>query len=130
MKRVEQRQLVGFTSSHVLADVAHRVMTLEAISLFGWPAAGIASRLRKHHAEIPKLTVYLQAIAQFSLLGIQVLPITQTLIEAATLLSKQHELLIGDGLLLASMQHHSLTTLASNDADFDRVPGLTRYGPV
>jgi predicted nucleic acid-binding protein len=87
IKRVEQRQLQGFTSAHVLSDVAHRLMTLEAIDLLGWPAAGVAARLRRHHVEIPKLMVYRQAIARIPLLGIQVLPITQSLVEAATRLS-------------------------------------------
>ena len=130
VKQVEQRQLHGFTSTHVLADVAHRLMTLEAISLLGWPPAGIAARLRKHHAEIPKLQVDLQAVARIPLLGIQVLPITQPLVEAAPLLSRQYELLTGDALLVSLMQANGLTNLASNDSDFDRVPGITRYAPV
>lgn len=37
---------------------------------------------------------------------------------------------IGDGLILAVMQTCPLTNLASSDADFDRVPGLTRDTPV
>jgi hypothetical protein len=55
LKRVELHQLQGFTSAHVLGDVAHRLMTLEAISLLGWPLARVAARLRKHHVEIPKI---------------------------------------------------------------------------
>jgi predicted nucleic acid-binding protein len=130
LKRVELNQLQGFTSAHVLGDVAHRLMTLEAISLLGWPPAGVAARLRKHHAEIPKLGVYRQAIASAPLLGIQVLPITHLLVEAATLLSHQFELLTGDALVVAVMRQQGLTDLASADDDFDRVPGLTRYAPA
>jgi predicted nucleic acid-binding protein len=32
--------------------------------------------------------------------------------------------------LVAVMQANGLTRLASNDADFDRVPALTRYAPA
>ena len=46
------------------------------------------------------------------------------------MLSQQHELLTGDALILAVMQANALANIASNDADFDRVPGLTRYTPV
>jgi len=130
LKRVELGDLHGFTSAHGVADVAHRLMTLEAIALKGWPAAGIAARLRKHHGEISTLSVYRQAIARIPLLGIQVVAITQALVEHATRLSQQHQLLTGDALILAVMQANALTNLASNDADFDRVPGLTRYAPV
>jgi uncharacterized protein len=129
LEQIEQGNLEGFTSAHCLADVAHRLMTLEAIRLFNWPAAGIAHRLRKHHREIPKLIIYRQAIADLPQSKIHVLPITQTLVESATLLCGQHELLIGDALVVAVMQQHGLTNLASVDPDFDRVPGITRYGP-
>ncbi len=130
LKRVELRDLSGFTSAHVLADVTHRLMTLEAINLMGWPPAGIAARLRKHHVEIPTLSVYRQAIGRILLLGIQVFPLTHAEVEAATLLSQQYELLTGDALVVAVMRQHGLTGLASADDDFDRVPGLTRYAPL
>jgi predicted nucleic acid-binding protein len=126
---IEQGALSGFISTDVLADVAHRLMTLEAIAVNGWPYAGIAARLRKHHDLIPKLTIFRHAIASFPQLHIQVIPITQPLLEAATLASQQFELLTGDALVVAVMQAHGLTHLASNDADFDRVPWLTRYEP-
>ena len=129
IKQVELQQLHGFTSAHVLGDVAHRLMTLEAVNLLGWTYTGIAARLRKHPAEIPKLSVFRQAIARIPLLGIQVLPITFALVESATLLSQQHELLTGDALIVAVMQNHGLSSVASADDDFDRVPGITRYAP-
>ena len=130
VKRIEQRVLSGVVSSHVLADVVHRVMTLEAITLNGWPKAGIAARLRKHHAEIPKLTHFERVITSVPQLAIQVLPITQALLQAANAATKQYELLTGDALVVAVMQANGLTDLASLDADFDRVPGITRYAPV
>jgi predicted nucleic acid-binding protein len=129
VQQIEQGVLSGFTSTDVLADVAHRVMTLEAIAVNGWPYAGIAARLRKHHQSISKLTIFQQAIAALPQLKIQVIPVTQRLLEAATVASQQFELLTGDALVVVVMQAHGLTHLASNDADFDRVPGLTRYEP-
>jgi predicted nucleic acid-binding protein len=130
LKQVELNQLRGFTSAQVLGDVAHRLMTLEAINLLGWPLTRIAARLRQHHGEIPRLSVYRQAIARIPLLRIQVQPITQSLVESATLLSHQYELLTGDALIVAVMQANGLTDLASADADFDRVPGIMRYAPA
>jgi predicted nucleic acid-binding protein len=129
VKRIENQHPAGFISTHVLSEIAHRLMTLDALDRFGWPPAGIAARLRKHHSEIPKLTLHVQAIAQLPLLGIQAVTITSPLVEAATLVSQQHELLMGDSLVVAVMQAHGLTHLASNDADFDRIPWLKRYEP-
>ena len=31
VERIEQKEITGFTSSHCLADVAHRIMTIEAM---------------------------------------------------------------------------------------------------
>ncbi len=45
-------------------------------------------------------------------------------------ISQRYELLCGDALIVAIMEHHGLTHLASNDSDFDRVPWLKRYSPV
>ena len=38
VKRIEQHQLPGFISTHVLSEIAHRLMTLEA-------STGLAGRL-------------------------------------------------------------------------------------
>jgi len=128
IERIELQDILGFTSSHVVADVAHRLMTLEAMESFGWPYAGIAMRLRKHANEIPKLQVYRQLIAHIPHLGIQIIPMTFPLIETAT--SSPRQLLIGDALIVAAMEANGIIALASNDADFDRVPGISRYSPV
>jgi predicted nucleic acid-binding protein len=48
LKRIESHEIVGWTSPHVLAEVSHRLMTIEACSLFGWTYQGIAARLRRH----------------------------------------------------------------------------------
>lgn len=130
VKRIERKQLLGFASSHVLSDVAHRLMTIEAILVYGWPIPGIAQRLRRNHAEIAKLTRFRQAVDEVPLLGIQVLPATQSLVSAAAIVSQQFQLLSGDALIVAVMQQHGLTNLASLDSDFDRVAQLTRYAPV
>jgi predicted nucleic acid-binding protein len=51
-------------------------------------------------------------------------------LDANTLIyHEQFELLTGDALIVATMGQQGLTKLASEDADFDRVPWLTRYEP-
>jgi predicted nucleic acid-binding protein len=130
LERIELQQLRGFTATHMLADVAHRLMTIEAMNLLGWPATRLAARLRKHHAEIPKLTISQQALVRIAQIGVQVLPVAEQHVMQASQLSQAHELLTGDALIVAVMQGHGLIHLASNDADFDRVPGITRYAPV
>ena len=130
VERIEQNDLKGCTSTAVISDCAHRMMSIEAMDRFGWPMAGLAARLRKRHAEIRKLTVFEQAINEVPQLGIRVHEVTLDLVLTAAKLSRQHELLSGDALVVAMMQASGLSNLASNDADFDRVPGIARYRPA
>ncbi len=81
-------------------------------------------------AEIAKLGLYQQAATKVAQLGIQVLPLSAALVLDATKLSQQFELLTGDALIVATMRQQALTKLASEDADFDRVLGLTRFASV
>lgn len=130
LERIQRNELFGFTSTHVLSDVAHRCMTLEAMQQFGWPVAGIARRLRRHPADVQTLTRFRQAVEAIPRIGVQVLTIAPSLISAAAIVSQQTGLLCGDALLVAVMRALGLSHLASHDADFDRVPGLTRYAPA
>jgi predicted nucleic acid-binding protein len=129
-ERIENQEIQGFTISHCLADVAHRVMTIEAMGQLGWPATGLAARLKKHHSQIPNLRLYQQAAEKVSQLSIQVLPVTEHLVLAATQISELFELLTGDALIVAAMRLVGISNLANGDADFDRVPSIIRYSPV
>ena len=53
MERIYKWQdFVAYTSTHVLGEMAHQLMILEAARVFGWPLAGITRRLRQNPAEI------------------------------------------------------------------------------
>jgi predicted nucleic acid-binding protein len=128
--RIENRKVVGYTSTQVLSNVAHRLMTIEASARFGWPFAGIAARLKRHHAEIPHLVQFRAAIDSAANSELRVLTVAAELVARAAAVSQQYELLSDDALVVAVMQANGLAHLASHDADFDRVSGITRYGPA
>jgi predicted nucleic acid-binding protein len=130
LDRIENQEITGFTSAHVLAEVVHRLMTVEACQSFGWPVRGIARRLRHHPAEVQQLTRARQAVDEITLIGLDVLPVGKAHVSLAPDISRQTGLLCGDALVVAVMRDRGLAHLASQDADFDRVPGITRYAPV
>jgi predicted nucleic acid-binding protein len=105
-------------------------MTIEASTLFGWPFQGIAYRLQKFPAQLQKLAAFRQAVETVLNSKIKILSIQPSLVLTAAALSQQTGLLSNDALIVAVMQASGLTNLASNDADFDRVPGINRYPPV
>lgn len=129
VQRMENQELLGFTSTAVLSETAHHLMTLEASLLFGWPSK-IVQHLKQNRAAVQQLTKFRQAIAQVPQLRIRILTIPDFLIETAAALSQQTGLLSNDSLIVALMQHHGLSKLASEDADFDGVPGILRYAPT
>jgi predicted nucleic acid-binding protein len=128
--RIENHELQRFTSSAILASVAHRIMTLEAAALFQRPMQGIVGWLKRHPAEIQRLSRHKQVIDDLSLMSIQMLSVSNSQVSLAAELSGQFGLLTDDALVVTVMRQHGLQALASHDPDFDRVPGLIRYAPV
>jgi predicted nucleic acid-binding protein len=130
MLRIENGEIQGYTSSAVLADVVHRVMTLEAASLFSRSMQGIVTWLKQHPAEVQRLTRHRLIIDDLALIGIQVLPVSGPEVSQAADVSQQLGLLTDDALVVTVMRGNGLSALASHDGDFDRVPGLVRYAPA
>jgi len=58
LQRIENREIAGFTSTHALTEVSHRLMTIQASAQFGWQFAGIGNRLRASPSEVRKLTAF------------------------------------------------------------------------
>ncbi len=129
LKRIANQEIQASTSTHVLGEMAHRLLTFEACATFGWPYKGIAQRLANHPNEITKLSKYRQAINEVTLFGIQIFPVLPHHVPLACDMMRKYGLLFNDALVTALLNDHSLCHVASNDADFDRVPGLTRYSP-
>lgn len=129
LEQIENKVFEGCTSAHVLGDLSHRLMTIEAALLLGRPMTGIAGWLRRHPAEVQRLNRCRQAIDDLQAIPITILPVTGAQVSRAADFSRQYGLLTNDAVIVAIMHEHGLTHLASNDADFDRLPGIIRYAP-
>lgn len=130
LERIERQELNGYTSTHVVSEMAHRLMTIEAALRFTRPFAGIAPWMKKHPSEVQQLTRFRQAIQEVPRYRLQILTIPADLLDPAAEISQQAGLLHNDALIVALLRLHGFTNLASADADFDRVPGITRYAPA
>jgi predicted nucleic acid-binding protein len=130
LERIENGDLFGVTSTPVIADLYHRLMTLEANDVFGWPMQGIAHRLKRHPAEVQKLARYRQALDEISMLPLQLVAVTASLLSLAADVSRQYGLLCNDAVIVTVMHDRGLQQIASHDADFDCVPGIVRYAPA
>ena len=130
LKRVENQEVVALTSTNVLGDVVHRLMTIEACDRFGWPQQGIANRLRRHPNEVRALTGARQKLHDIQAARVAFLRVDSQHVFTAADLTQQTGLLYGDALIVAMMRDQGLTQLASTDPDFDGIQGLTRYAPL
>jgi hypothetical protein len=130
LEQIELGMLKGCIASPVLSEVAHRLMTLEACETFGWPYPGIAQRLRRHPDHIQKLFRFRDALVEILAIGMLIHPVSDEDVLRAAELAQQHGLLSNDALVVSIMRQYGVAHLASNDDDFDRVTGLTRYAPA
>jgi predicted nucleic acid-binding protein len=130
LQRIENQQLAGYTSTQVIGEVSHRLMTIEAHKFFGWPIAGIGNRLRKNPVEVRKLSLFRLAVEKLLQSKVQILLVPPAMLAAGVALSQQLGLLTNDGLIVAVLQAHGLNKIASNDDDFDSVQGVLRYAPA
>jgi predicted nucleic acid-binding protein len=103
LRRIERQEIVGFTSTHILSEVAHRVMMIEASHTFACPLAGIVQRLRRHPNQAQQLTGFRQAVEDVLQSSTQVLPIPAYLIGTAAQVSQQTGLLSNDALIAAGI---------------------------
>jgi len=92
-QRIENQQLVGYTASQVIGELSHRLMTLEANTLLGWPMAGIGNRLRTAPvggSEVEQVRTAVEKLVQGNL---QILTVTPAVLVAAVALSPAGRLL-------------------------------------
>ena len=127
LERIENQEINGLTTTHIVSEIAHRLMTIEAMQTYGWKSAGIALRLRNHPADVQTLHRFRLAVQEIPHFGVRILTVDPAWLDSAAGLSQQTGLLHNDALVVAAMHANGLTNLASADPDFDRVAGITRY---
>jgi predicted nucleic acid-binding protein len=130
IQRIEGQDLLAYTSTHVLSEVAHRLMLVGASALPGWTATKARQRLQSQPAVLRQLSGFRTAVQTILKSRTQILTVAPSLIEAAATISQSVGLLSSDALIVAVMQAEGLSKLASHDADFDRAPAITRYSPA
>src|SRR5260370_12745994 len=84
ISRVQNQELFGLTSTHVLTEVAHRLMMVEAGLLPSWKPKKVKQQLQKQPGSLQQLTGFRKAIETVLISRIQVLTEAPDLVLAAT----------------------------------------------
>jgi predicted nucleic acid-binding protein len=129
LKRVAREELAGHLTVPVLNDAVHKVMCSEAKERFNQPRAGMVNWLKANPDRARELTLAAEALRLVETMPITLLPVDLAALLDAQRAVQMHGLLASDALIVAMMNRHGITNLATNDDDFDSVPGLTVWKP-
>ena len=129
LKRVENGEIKGFTSTIVLAEVSHRLMVFEAIEQYKLSPKNAVRFLKEHPEKGKPLEKHLNAVIEIREMGVKLLPVEGKDIFASLELQRKYGLLTNDSINLHIMLRDSIFNLASNDMDFEAINFITLFKP-
>ena len=130
LERVERASIHGVTGAHILLEVLHRLMMIEAVTKGLISPSQPAKKLKQNWQVIQQLKDYNGCVNEIAALNVAVLPITQEIVRESEGLRRAHGLMTNDSITAALMIRHGLTNLATLDSDLQRVPGIALYQPT
>jgi predicted nucleic acid-binding protein len=129
LARCEAKELEACTGTHVLLEVSHRLMILEALHK-GLISGGQPVRKLKEKPEIIKgLSDYNLAVRQIPRMGVRVRAVTPSIIKESEAVRLQYGLLTNDSVSVAMMRKLRITAIATHDSDLLSIADLRVYRP-
>lgn len=118
-----------YTSTHLLAEAMHMVMIAEAAARFALTRTSLVNWLQANRPRIGELSEFREAAREMAAIPVQCVPLTAAVLPRAAGIAKDLCLLTNDAITVALMRDRGLTHLATNDDDFDDIPGLQVWKP-
>jgi predicted nucleic acid-binding protein len=129
LERCEGGDLKGLTSTVVLAEVAHRLMIVEALTQGLAPVKNLTKKLGEQPDLVRRLHVYQEQIERIPLMGIDVVPLTLKTLLGSREMRTRHGLLVNDSLVAAAALEAGVDGLASADPHFSRLGSPKLFVP-
>jgi predicted nucleic acid-binding protein len=130
LERCAARELRALTSTLVLAEVTHRLMTVEATERGLVTPGHVVKKLRERPDLIRQLSEYQVQVEKIPWMGIEVVALERRTLATAGPLRSRYGLLTNDSLLAATALERGAIAFASADRDFERVEDLQLYSPT
>jgi len=130
LERCARRELLGYTSTPILAEVLHRRMVAEAIANGLVTARTAVRKLGETPEMVKQLTQYQEDVSKIPHMHLTILPLTLDIVQASAAVRKGEGLLTNDSFVVAFMREQDLTQLATANGDFDRVGSIAIYKPT
>jgi predicted nucleic acid-binding protein len=129
LERCERGQVKGISSVIVLAEVAHRLMMIEAVARKLVSGRNIAKKLRSQPQIVKKLHVYQEQIERIPLMGIKVEDLGMRIVLSSEEIRRKHGLLVNDSLIAATARAAGVGAIATADSDFEGMKELDCFVP-
>lgn len=127
--RCERGELWGVTGIHILLEILHRLMMIEAVSKGLVAPGNVAKKLREKPNVVEQLADYQIQTEAILEMGIDVVELTPDHLKATSRYRRRHGLLVNDSLTVAAMEIEGIPNLATADPDFARVETIQVYSP-
>jgi len=129
VRRCVERETHGVITSHILAEISHRLMIAEAHDN-GWTGgSNPARKLAEQPERVKVLNRYEQAVKSLLATGIHVEPIVKEDFLIMLRVQRESGLLTKDALLIACAERLQVQAIASADRQLSVVRDLILYHP-
>ncbi len=129
LDRCLKEEVTGITLFETVNEVTHRLMVAEALSR-GLITRATAKRLRENAGLISGLIDYWKNIERLLALNLLFVPVNEAIVRGAQVERQAAGLLTNDSMIVSCMREYGVSFLATNDADFERVSGITVFKPA
>lgn len=129
LERCARQQVLGYTSTFVIAEILHRLMIGEAVQKGLVTAKGAVAKLAEKPELVTQLRQYNECVKQISEMNVSIVSLTPDILTASKTIRERDGLLTNDSLVIATMLDLEIHDLASADVGFTRVEGIRVYAP-
>lgn len=127
--RIEEGDLIGYTSTTVLTEILHRLMIIEATEKLDIEPKNAIRYLKRHPQEVKKLTSHLSVPEKIKQMGLNFLTTNADDLIASNEIKKEFGFLTNDSINLSIMKRYNLKNIATNDPDFERIAYIQVWKP-
>lgn len=125
-----QKKFIAYTSLNILAEVCHRLMAIEAVSLGMVKPKNPSISLQKNSEIVKKLSVYYTQITNIMSWDIKIISTPDNIFIKSQNYRQRFGLLTNDSFIPVYMEQSGINHLASADKLFKSIPHISLYSPT
>jgi predicted nucleic acid-binding protein len=130
LARCSREQIYGITLFEVIHEATHGFMRAEAKAKLFTAEEKVVKYLSKHPEEVKRLNDYWVNTQKLLALNLVFLPEEEKIVVGAQRVRAEAGLLTNDSVIVAAMREYGVSQIATSDAIFGAVNGLSVFSPT